>query len=328
MLDTKQVYLKEAQKFSGKSQINPDGSTFMITPFSQLRQKFDEMRHKLGIESLEQRSDRDYWDVNPQPLALTEIEILCDRRYLMQSFTPQDLAHFPSDTLGGAYAQYRFDAKFYSFDKNPLTVNSDITWLIRLLRQTHDFYHIVSEIYHYGWDGGYLVLDDPQQDSRDRLVFSEEFCLMAFRLAQSRLIETIPIITELASSYRCFVSEPKLQDIPFILRRYDALCEEFMYIALKLGLFSQDISVDRYLEGLKQSLFPLPEGASDDEVIFRKMIIESFEQGLRAKPLICFQWDRYLGNSLQDVRNFLQIPQRKIFKAGTHYLKADLYRSA
>ncbi|MEM9542643.1 MAG: hypothetical protein AAGA60_24525 [Cyanobacteria bacterium P01_E01_bin.42] len=325
--DLKQVYLREARQFSGRSQINPDGSTFMTVPFSQLRHKFDEMRDKLGIElCLDRRGDRDRWSIShPQLLTLAKIETLCEERYLLPSFTPQNLAHFPVDSLGGAYAQYRFDAKFYSFDKHPLAPDSDQTWSIRLLRQTHDFYHIVSEIYHYGWDGGYLVLDDPQHDSRDRLVFSEEFCLMAFRLAQSRLIETIPIIAELANSYRRFISKPNLQDIPFILKRYDGLCEEFMYLALKLGLFARDIAIDDYLVHLEQTLIPLPKRASDDEWLFRKMILESFEQGLRAKPLICFQWDRYLGNSLQEVRNFLQISRRTTFKAGTHYLKADLY---
>ncbi|MGK7925598.1 MAG: Coq4 family protein [Spirulina sp.] len=327
MTDLKQMYLREARQFSGRSQINPDGSTFMVTPFSQLGQKVDELRQKLGLESsFEQQYDRDWLSIpNPQPLALTNIDRLCDRRYLMKPFAPRDLAHFPADTLGGAYVQYRFDAKFYDFDKDPLPTDSEVTWLMRLIRQTHDFYHIVSEIYHYGWDGGYLVFDDPLQDARDRLVFSEEYCVIAFRLAQSRLLETIPIIADLANAYRRVAIEPRVQDIPLIVKQYDGLCEELMYVSFKQGFLAGEISVDDYLDQLDRDLLPLSKDASEDEFLFRDMILECFEQGLRAKSLICFEWDRYLGNSLKEVREFLQIPRRKIFKAGSHYLEADLY---
>ncbi|NEO51754.1 MAG: hypothetical protein F6K54_00810 [Okeania sp. SIO3B5] len=132
----------------------------------------------------------------PQPLCLTDFHTLCQERYLPPKPSPEDLAHFPPNTLGGAYFQYMCDGKFYEFDKNPTTPNSESEWLMGLLRQTHDFFHLMAEIYHYGWDGGFVVYNDPKSYERDLLVHAEEICIYSFILGQCRLKAAIPIVAE------------------------------------------------------------------------------------------------------------------------------------
>jgi len=64
--------------------------------------------------------------VSTQPLCLADLNTLCRHRYLVTDLSPNDLAHFPENTLGGAYFQYMNDGKFSEFDKNPMTPDSDV----------------------------------------------------------------------------------------------------------------------------------------------------------------------------------------------------------
>lgn len=98
-----------------------------------------------------------------------------------------------------------------------------------------------------------------------------------------------------------------------------------MYQSFQTNGLETEICVEAYLTELQAILFlsPQPHEAIAQE--YREMILESFERGLQSKPLICFRWDDYLGHSLQDIRAFLEIPRRRLFRVGSHYLEADLY---
>ncbi|MDF0552320.1 Coq4 family protein [Kamptonema sp. UHCC 0994] len=348
-----EFYLKEAENYAGKNHFNQDGSTFVLVPASELPLQYEQLRQKLAQKNpqsqppqiprnwsriIPQRQNGNESNIPPsQPLCLADINVLCRDRYLVTDLSPDNLAHFPENTLGGAYFQYMNDGRFYEFDKNPMTPDSDIKWLIRLLRQTHDFYHLVTEIYHYDWNGGFLVHNDPQHYTRDMLVLSEEMCIYAFIMGQVRLKAVIPIIAEWANiviassekwlkdAYQLWVDTQNYELVEqFGFANFIGDCEKFMYASFKLGCLDTEICVDEYLEELHQILEPLPSNATSEEREYRDMLLESFERGLRSKPLICCQWDRYLANTLQEVREFLNIPRRKLFKDGSHYLKADL----
>ena len=348
------AYLEEAQNYVGKNHYNLDGSTFSLTPSSELLSKYDLLRKNLERQDPKHKVSwiPKNWSLeisqlsngtpkkNPisQHLSLSKIDDLCQDRYLIADLSPEDVAHFPSNTLGGAYFQYMDRGKFYEFDKNPLIPNSDIKWFIRLLRQTHDFYHLITEIYHYGWDGGFLVYDDPQCYERDLLVLSEEMCLHAFLLGQVRLKAVIPTIAEWVNTslYHCSAWLKEAYPLWLQTHNYEFLkkqfcfpsfianCEQWMYASFKLGRLETQICVDEYLEELDSILEPLPSHATPEQQAYRDMLLESFERGLRSRPLVCFQWDRYLGNKLQDVRDFLNIPPRQTFQENSHYLDADL----
>lgn len=205
-----EFYLKEAESFAGKPHFQPDGSTFTLIPNSELPLKYEQLRDKLeGDESKTTRIAKNWSTATlqmrntdnrivspPQPLCLTDFYTLCQNRYLPPKPSLEDLAHFPPNTLGGAYFQYMCDGKFYEFDKNPATPNSEGEWLMGLLRQTHDFFHLTAEIYHYGWDGGFLVYNNPKSYERDLLVHAEEICIYSFILGQCRLKATIQIVAE------------------------------------------------------------------------------------------------------------------------------------
>lgn len=350
-----QFYLTEAKSYAGENHFNADGSTFALTPPSELPWQYNQLRQKLVRQNLqnkvvqmprnwsnaifEQRTKEPKGIVKPRSLRLENLNTLSRDRYVVPDLLSDHLAHFPLKTLGGAYYQYMCHGKFYEFDKNPMLPDSDIKWLLRLLRQTHDFYHLVTEIYHYGWDGGFVVYDDPQCYKRDLLVLLEEMCIHAFILGQVRLKAVIPIMAEWANSaiFDCsqWLTEAyplwrRTQSYEIVKKRFRfasfiADCEKWMYASFKLGRLEAQINIDEYLEELDSVLEPLPSTAPLEAQEYREMMLESFERGLRSKPLVCFQWDRYLGNTLRDVREFLNIPRRKRFKDGSHYLDADLY---
>jgi ubiquinone biosynthesis protein Coq4 len=349
-----QFYLKEAESYVGKHFVQPDGSIFVMTPPSELQLKYEQLHQKLKRQNPQGKVPRiaKNWSTEihqvhdgeqksipePQPLCLADINNLCRDRYLMVDLSPEELAHFPPNTLGGAYVQYMCHGKFYEFDKNPMTPDSDIKWFVHLLRQTHDFYHLVTESYHYGSDGGSVVYNDPQLYARNLLVLSEEMCIYAFIMGQVRLKAVIPIVARWANKCIYYCSK-RIKDIYQIWLRTQnnetveqvgfvnliADCEKWMYTSFKLGCLDTEICVDEYLEELDEVLESLPSNAISEEQEYRDMVLESFERGLRSKPLVCFQWDRYLGNTLQEVREFLDIPRRKLFKEGSQYLDADLY---
>ena len=350
-----EVCLNEADAYVGKHDYNSDGSNFLLISHSELPSHYKQLHQKSrqqdsqdkissisrnwSIESLGiQHKDSLNVEVSPA-LCLAEINTLRQTRYLVADLSPKNVAHFPLHTLGGAYFQYMCDGKFYEFDKNPLTPNSDIEWFIRLLRQTHDFYHLVGEFYHYGWDGGFLIYKDPQLYERDLLVLAEEMCLYAFMLGQVRLKAVIPIVADWANTSISHCSKWIVNAYPLWLstKNYDyvskqfrfptfiAECERWMYASFKLGYLDIEICVDEYLEELYAALQPLSSQTTLAEKEYRDTILESFERGLRSKPLVCFQWDRYLSHTLQEVREFLEIPRRRLFKAGSHYIQADLH---
>ena len=347
-------YLKEAESYAGKNHFHPDESTFTLIPASELPLQYEQLRQKLEPQNPQSKPPRIARNWSriisqiqngkqssiplSQPLCLADINTLCRDRYLVADLSPDDLAHFPENTLGSAYFQYMNDGKFYEFDKNPLTPDSDIKWFMRYLRQTHDFYHLVTEIYHYGWDGGFLIYNNPQHYAQDLLVLCEEMCIYAFIMGQVRLKAVIPIIAEWANTviassenwlkdaYPLWLQTQNYQTMEqFGMANFIGDCEKFMYASFKLGCLDSEICVDEYLEELTKVLKPLPSNATPEEREYRDMVLESFERGLQSKPLIGCQWDRYLGNTLQEVREFLNIPRRKLFKDGSHYLKADLY---
>ena len=103
------------------------------------------------------------------------------------------------------------------------------------------------------------------------------------------------------------------------------ITEQLIYAAFKIGCIDKEVCVDEYLEELDRILEPLPDDATPEEREYKAMVLENFERGLRSKPLLCVQWERYLGNTLREVREFLHIPKRQLFKNGSHYLEADLY---
>ena len=345
-----QFYLKESESHAGQHHLNVDGSTFSLISSSELSSKYDQLRQKLAKQdsqsklsliprnwstSIPQIPNEEQTPIPvPQPLCLANLGTLCRDRYLVADLSPEDLAYFPINTLGGAYYQYMCHGKFYEFD----TPDSDIKWLIRLHRQTHDFYHLVTEIYHYGWDGGFVVYNNPQCYARDLLVLSEEVCIYAFILGQVRLKAVIPIIAEWANKcishcshwlkdgYQLWTDTQNGEIVKqFAFHNFISDCEKFIYASFKLGCLDTEICVNEYLEELDEILEPLPSNATPEEQEYRDMVLESFERGLRTNPLVCFQWDRYLGNTLQEVREFLNIPRRKFFKDGSYYLEADLY---
>ncbi len=255
----------------------------------------------------------------------------------MADLSPGDLENFPLETLGGAYLQYMCHGGFYEFDKNPMTPDSDLKWFLRLLRQTHDFYHLVTEIYHYSWDGGFIVYNNPKFYERDLLVLSEEMCIYAFIMGQVRLKEVIPIVAQwtnnclsysskwLKDAYQLWLDTQDYEAIKqFDFVNFLSECEKWMYASFKLGCLESEICVDDYLEELHEILEPLPSNATPEEQECREMVLESFERGLRSYPLVCFQWDRYLGNTLKEVRELLRIPRRKLFRDGSYYLDADV----
>ncbi|NER31254.1 MAG: hypothetical protein F6J89_27460 [Symploca sp. SIO1C4] len=355
-MNTKDIecHLKDAEGYAGKNQFNVDGSNFSLIASSELSLKYEQLRQKLiqqrpqkkvpwipknWSNTMLQMGNQDQKNIpTPQSFCLTNLDTLCRDRYLVVDLSPEDLAHFPLDTLGGAYFQYMRHGNFYEFDKNPMTPDSDLKWIIRLLRQTHDFYHLVAEIYHYGWDGGFIIYNDPRYYTRDLLVLSEEVCLYAFTLGQVRLKEAIPIIAEWANrcishcyewlkdAYQLLLHTQKFEMVArFNFPTFISDCEKLTYASFKLGCLDTEICVDEYLQELYEVLEPLPSNATLEEQECRDMVLESFERGLRSNPLVCFQWDRYLGNTLQEVREFLNIPRRKLFKDGSHYLDADLY---
>ncbi|NEP02135.1 MAG: hypothetical protein F6K58_26465 [Symploca sp. SIO2E9] len=349
-----QFYLKEAESYTGKNQFNVDGSNFSLIPSSELSLKYDQLRQHLTQQNPQTKvfwMPRNWSNTIPQvlngdqktipvaqPLCLAKLDTLCRERYLVADLSPEDLADFPFNTLGGAYFQYMCHGKFYEFDKNPMTPDSDMKWIIRLLRQTHDFYHLTSEIYHYDWDGGFVVYNDPQCYKRDLLVLSEEVCLYAFILGQVRLKAVIPIIAEWANQCISYCSKwlkdayqlsLKTQNFEIVQQfsfpTFISDCEKLTYASFKLDCLDTEICVDEYLEELYEVLEPLRSHATLEEQECRDMVLENFERGLRSAPLVCFQWDRYLSNTLQEVREFLNIPRRKLFKDGSYYLDADLY---
>ncbi len=322
-------------------------------PDADLPSEYEKLRRKIGQQNftgedpyiarnwsktkIVTSSETSRINLTPQNLCLSNLNDLCCDRYLVSYLSPEDLVNFPEHTLGGAFFQYMNDGKFYEFDKNPLNPDSDLKWLIRLLRQTHDFYHLASEVYHYGWKGGYLVYNDPRRYEDDLLVMCEEICIYAFMMGQIRLKEVIPIVVDWANNgylhcetwlkvaypiWRDTEDHNKLKDFEFF--RFIGDCEKFAYASMKLGQLDTDVCVDEYMEEFYRALQPLPSNARLEEHDFRNMILESFERGLRSKPLICFQWNRYLANDLKEVRDFLNIPRRKLFKTGSHFLKADL----
>lgn len=347
-------YLEEAENYAGNNQFNADGSNFSLTPSSELSSKYDQLRQKLTQQNSQTKFPRvaRNWSTKisqvlkenqktlplPQPLCLANLDTLCRDRYLVVDLSPEDLAHFPLNTLGGSYFQYMCHGNFYEFDKNPITPDSDLKWIIRLLRQTHDFYHLAAEIYHYGWDGGFIIYNDPQYYARDLLVLSEEVCLYAFILGQVRLKEAIPIIAEWANNCISYCSKWLKDAYQLLLHTHNfetvkkfsfptfiSNCEKLTYASFKLDCLNTEICVDEYLQELYEILEPLPSHATPEERECRDMVLENFERGLRSNPLVCFQWDRYLGNTLQEVREFLNIPRRKFFKDGSYYLESDLY---
>lgn len=347
-----QLYLKEAESFAGRPHFHPDGSTFGLTANSELSLKYEQLRDKLvGDESKTTRIAKNWSTVaiqtknidnrivpRPQPLCLADFYTLCRDRYLVPKLSPEDLAHFPPNTLGGAYFQYMCDGRFYEFDKNPKPPNSESEWLMGLLRQTHDFFHLIAEIYHYGWDGGFLVYNDPKCYKRDLVVFAEEISIYAFILGQCRLKDAIPIVSEWSNTviksssmwvkdgYQIWLHSQNYETVTDQLGvDCITIVEKFMYASFKMGCIDNEISVDEYLEELERILEPLPEDATFEEREYKDIVLESFERGLRSKPLVCVQWERYLGNTLREVREFLNVPKRRLFKEGSHYLEADLY---
>ncbi|NEO84738.1 MAG: hypothetical protein F6J87_10855 [Spirulina sp. SIO3F2] len=354
-------YLNQATTYAGQNDYNADGSNFSLVPNSEKASYYEELHGKLVQQDFQDKASSMAmnWSIKNLEvqrqvsieykkslsidkfihLCLTDIEILQNERYLVANLSPGGLAHFPKNTLGGAYLQYMCDGKFYEFDKNPLATNSDVEWFIRLLRQTHDFYHLVGEFYHYGWDGGFIVYNDPQCYERDLLVLHEEMYIYAFILGQVHLKSIIPIFAEwvntsmphcsrwLTNAYPLWLntSDYKQSSKNFRFPTFIAECEKWMYASFKLNCLDIEICVDEYLEELYSALQPLPSQATLEEKEYRDSMLESFERGLRSKPLTCFRWDRYLGYPLQEVREFLGIPRRKIFKDSSHYIQADLY---
>ncbi|MDJ1185665.1 hypothetical protein [Roseofilum casamattae] len=355
-MDSKEIafYLHEAKPYAGKNHIQPDGSDLGMVQPSELLLKYEQIRKNVGQPNDPGRVPKiaRKWSATPttsstecrttipapQDLRLRKLDILRRDRYLTTHLCPEDLQYFPFDTLGGAFFQYMCHGEFYEFDKNPKEPESEIEWFMHLLRQTHDFYHLVTEIYHYGWDGGYLAYD-PELYLRDRLVLSEEMCIYAFIMGQVRLKAVIPIVAEWAIN-AIFYSRQWLKDAyslwlqtqnsksleKFGFSHFIGDCEQFMYASFKLGCLEKQVCVDEYLQALDENLQKLaPEKRTVEEREYQDMVLESFERGLRSKPLICFQWECYLSNTLQEVREFLNIPQRKLFKEGSYYLDADLY---
>lgn len=347
-----QKYLLEAEIQVGKNYFNSDKSTFLLVPDSDLEYEYANLRHDLQKNGSDQShfiarkwssiavdktQPNDNYPLIANSLKLSCIKFLRNNRYLLPDLSPQDLVQFPEKTLGGAYLQYMNDARFYEFDKNPLSPDCDLNWLIRLMRQTHDFYHLVGEFYHYGWEGGYLVYNDPKRFNQDMLVLIEEICIYAFIMGQVRLKEVIPIVADWANHgyghcaswlnqaypiWRDTKDFGKVADFAF--HRFIGDCEKYTYASMKLDRLEAAICIDDYLDEINRMLPPLAINTSWEEREARDMVLESFERGLRSKPLICFEWDKYLANDLDDIRAFLNIPRRKLFREGSHYLQADV----
>ncbi|WP_197418989.1 MULTISPECIES: Coq4 family protein [unclassified Sphingomonas] len=345
-------YILEADDYVGKNYFNTDDSTFLLVPDDKLNSWYELLKDKieqskscpLNFVARKWSSidiNRYHWVrricLEQRELELSTVEQLCRVKYCLPYLSPQDLADLPDSSMGGAYLQYMNDAKFYEFDKNPLSPDSDMKWLIRLMRQTHDFYHLVGEFYHYGWEGGYLVYNDPRCFGHDMLVLIEEICIYAFMMGQVRLKEVIPTVADWANNGYGHCAAWLTQAYPiwrdtqdfsriehFEFPRFIGDCEKFTYASMKLGQLEAEVCVDDFLNDLHRLLPPLPLDAGLEEREARDMVLESFERGLRSRPLICFEWDRYLANDLNEVRAFLNIPRRKRFRDGSHYLKADL----
>ncbi|QIZ70922.1 Coq4 family protein [Oxynema aestuarii] len=348
-------YLKEAEAYAGTASVQPDGSNFSLTPPSQLSLKYDRLRQHLAQIgspttiainwsiasskiSRNGSSSKFVGVPSAQPLTLIDLDRLYREGYLMKKLSPEDLYQFPVHTLGGAYFQYMCRGKFYEFDKNPTIPRSEIEWLFRSIRQTHDFYHLITEIYHYGWDGGFVMYEKPECYERDRLILTEELCLYGFMMGQVRLQAAVPIVAEwietgleearkwLKEAFPLWQKTKNYNSVKkFVFPNFIATCEKFTYASFKLGRLTSKVTVEDYLSDLEGRLTPLSPSATVTEREYRQKMLESFERGLRSYSLLGMKWERYLGNSLQEIREFLNIPRRQHFQSGSHYLDADCY---
>ncbi|MEM8642131.1 MAG: hypothetical protein AAGG51_25465 [Cyanobacteria bacterium P01_G01_bin.54] len=352
-LDRIDFFLKEAEAYVGTHRCNADGSNFSLILYSEVAEKYSELRQKLKRLNLthlyvarnwsslinnirdhdSSRSEKNTF----QNLYLNSLNELCRERYFVANLSPENLIQFPSNTLGGSYLEYMCDGRFYEFDKQPLASNSDVEWFFRLIGKTHDFYHLVGEFYHYGWDGGFITYENERSHQRDLIVLAEEVCLYAFIMGQTRLNNVIPIVAEwcntslihcsewIKNARRSWLLDNDYEAIrkQFLFPSFIEDCEKWMYVSFKTNTLARRFCADEYLRAFYKALKPARKQSVLEEE-YRSYIMESFERGVRSKPLVCLKWDQYFDRKLQDVRDFLQVPKRKLFRDGSHYLKVDM----
>jgi ubiquinone biosynthesis protein COQ4 len=77
-------------------------------------------------------------------LSHSEVAAIAEERYIAPIPDVAKLSQYPEETLGYAYASYMkatgFDPAFY----RQVQVNSDTSYLLLRLRQTHDLWHVVT----------------------------------------------------------------------------------------------------------------------------------------------------------------------------------------
>ena len=347
-------FLKETEPYIGKHGYNADGSNFSLVSHSESAKKYSQLEQKFGGLKHTNQSvyiARNWSDLidniadsnlsigkksSDQNLHLNSLDELSKERYLVAGLSPENLIQYDPNTLGGSYLEYMCDGRFYEFDKKPLVPDSDIKWFLCLMRQTHDFYHLIGEFYHYGWDGGFVAYDNERSYQRDLIVLAEEVCLHAFIMGQTRLENVIPIVAQwcntslvhcskwIRDAHQLWLLNNDYEVIrkQFLFPTFIEDCEKWMYVSFKTNMLEKKFSADEYLKIFYKALKPARKQSALEEE-YRSYIIESFERGVRSKPLICLKWDQYFDKKLQDVRDFLQVPKRKLFRDGSHYLKVD-----
>ena len=271
-------------------------------------------------------------------VATREARELMQKRALLPDLDVDRLARMPEDTLGGAYGRfmkatgythdvfspldrYRFPASTVP-DKGVdlISGNSDLDWVRRWTRQTHDFGHLVSE--YSMMAKGFAIPAGTEAAAGKHLVehrqtHLEEMAFRTFWMGQTHHPVSAPTVAKW------------IRDVPHYFDRIEGLrahqdmsfevLEELAHRAIAEGTLESTRPLHARMKRIVRDAVPANlESLPTDQRRFIEQLVDAYERGLDARSTLTIRWDTLLDRPLDSLKQELGLAPRRVVPPTSH----------
>ena len=271
-------------------------------------------------------------------VATREARELMQNRALLPDLDVDRLARMPEDTLGGAYGRfmkatgythdvfapldrYRFPAsKAPAEGVDLIQGNSDLDWVRRWTRQTHDFGHLVSE-YSMMAKGFAIPASNDLAAGKHllehRQTHLEEMAFRTFWMGQTHH----PVSATTVAGW--------IRDVPRYFDRIEGLrthqdmsfevLEELAHRAIAEGTLESTRPMHARMKRIVRDAVPANlESLPTDQRRFIEQMVDAYERGLDARSTLAIRWDTLLDRPLDGLKQELGLAPRRVVPPTSH----------
>ncbi|MEB3187576.1 MAG: hypothetical protein VKP72_09085 [bacterium] len=271
-------------------------------------------------------------------VATREARDLMASRALLPDLDIDRLARMPEDTLGGAYGRfmqatgythdvfapldrYRFPASTVPAEGVDLIRgNSDLDWVRRWTRQTHDFGHLVSEYSMMARGFAIPAASDAAAGRhllQHRQTHLEEMAFRTFWMGQTHH----PVSATTVAGW--------IRDVPRYFDRIEGLrahqdmsfevLEELAHRAIADGTLESTRPLHARMKQIVRDAVPARvDRLPADQRRFIEQMVDAYERGLDARSTLTLRWDRLLERPLDGLKSDLGLAPRRVVPPTAH----------